>query len=108
MPYENAAAAGAARAVAAAVVVVVVVVAAAAAFVLMAMWEVSWKFQAGREERVKVSKYIRIEPHLTSKWVETNSYRQYLGHYPQFQYVQGPSLNYVKMLTSVLIWSKKR
>ena len=60
MPYENAAAAGAARAVAAAVVVVVVVVAAAAAaaFVLMAMWEVSWKFQAGREERVKVSKYI--------------------------------------------------
>ena len=84
MPYENAAAA---RAVAAAAVVVVVVVvaAAAAAFVLMAMWEVSWKFQAGREERVKVSKYIRIEPHLTSKWVETNSYRQYLGHYPQFQ-----------------------
>ena len=52
---------------------VVVVVAAAAAFVLMAMWEVSWKFQAGREERVKVSKYIRIEPHLTRKWVETNS-----------------------------------
>ena len=48
MLYENAAAAAARAAV-------VVVVAAAAAFVLMAMWEVSWKFQAGREERVKVS-----------------------------------------------------
>ena len=53
MPYENAAAA--ARAAVVVVVVVVVVAAAAAAFVLMAMWEVSWKFQAGREERVKVS-----------------------------------------------------
>ena len=74
-----------------------VVAAAAAAFVLMAMWEVSWKFQAGREERVKVSKYIRIDPYLTSKWVETNSYRQHLGHYPQFQYIQGPSPNYVSM-----------
>ena len=59
MPYENAAAARAAVAAAAAVVVVVVVVAAAAAaFVLMAMWEVSWKFQAGREERVKVSSIV--------------------------------------------------
>jgi hypothetical protein len=67
MPYENAAAAAraaVAAAAAAVVVVVVVVAAAAAAFVLMAMWEVSWKFQAGREERVKVSKHIRIEPHL--------------------------------------------
>ena len=53
MLYENAAAAARAAVV---VVVVVVVVAAAAAFVLMAMWEVSWKFQAGRKEfRVKVS-----------------------------------------------------
>jgi hypothetical protein len=79
MPYENAAAAAraavaAAAAAAAVVVVVVVVAAAAAAFVLMAMWEVSWKFQAGRKERVKVSKYIRIESHLMGKWVETNSY----------------------------------
>ena len=53
MPYENAAAA--ARAAVVVVVLVVVAAAAAAAFVLMAMWEVSWKFQAGREERVKVS-----------------------------------------------------
>ena len=64
MPYENAAAAARAAVAAAAAVVVVVVAAAAAAFVLMAMWEVSWKFQAGREERVKVSKHIRIEHHL--------------------------------------------
>jgi len=74
MLYENAAAAAAAAARAAVVVVVVVVVvaAAAAAFVLMAMWEVSWKFQASAQYLLQHKSFL-VVLQLRWEWRSRNS-----------------------------------